>query len=213
MRISFIAIVLLLAATAMAESDSDLFLVEVIFFTQAGAEPRLRPLDGLPDYGNVIDILDARMRRDGQARDLSARGTVPEQYIDQGSLSASMQGVWRSLDQSGHYRPLVSRAWYQHTVRGQRTRTVLLHDDQPLQTGDDMQFGRPSHRLEGTLRYTRDRFHRLALDIAWRQRDEDDLVADRLNQRRTIRPGRLEYFDGPWLAALVLVTPWEGSDQ
>lgn len=202
-------ILFLLAGPAAAtEIESDLFLVEVIVFTHAGADPRLRPGDP-SDTGNAVDVELERERRQGQPRNLSARNEVPEQYVAQNGLSASMDGVWRRLQQSGGYRPLARRSWYQHTARNERTRAVLIHDAVPLFDDGAMRFGRKEYRLEGTLGYRRDRFHRLALDIVWRQADGDNTLFERLTQRRSIRPGRLEYFDGPWLSALVLVTPWE----
>lgn len=206
----FIAALLLSAAPAvLAETESDLFLVEVIVFTHTGADPRPRAVDTLPNYSNAVDVLRERERKAGQPRDLSRRHTVPDQYEAEGSLSVGMDGVWRRLEQSGQYRPLFWRGWYQHTVPNRRTRPVLIHDDTLLHAGDDMHFGRQTHRLEGTVRHTRDRFHRLALDIAWHDAEGDELRAERLNQSRAVRPGRLEYFDGPRLAALVLVTRWE----
>lgn len=90
------------------------------------------------------------------------------------------------------------------------------------------------YRLDGTAQLTRSRFLHLALDIAWREpvfdspagipprageggpavdssAESSPPVADaylvyRLQQRRQVRTGRIEYFDGPVLGVLARVS-------
>jgi hypothetical protein len=82
------------------------------------------------------------------------------------------------------------------------------------------------YRLDGSVRLRMRQFMHFELDLAWREPSSHDPapgfspLADeflpqagfyqhRLVQSRTIRPGRLEYFDSGWLGVLVLVEPWE----
>lgn len=81
------------------------------------------------------------------------------------------------------------------------------------------------YRLDGSLRLRQRQFMHVELDLHWREVIEtepfpvgplalDKLPASgyrlhRLNQSRTVRPGRLEYFDSSWLGVLVLIEPWQ----
>lgn len=86
------------------------------------------------------------------------------------------------------------------------------------------------YRLDGGVRLRQRQFMHLESDLHWRVRQEPspwpstlDLDEDttgkfrvhRLEQSRTVRPGRLEYFDSSWLGMLVLIepiAPLDGSD-
>jgi hypothetical protein len=85
------------------------------------------------------------------------------------------------------------------------------------------------YRLDGSLRLRQRQFMHVELDLVWREPvDVDEFYAGplaldelpesgfrqhRLTQSRTVRAGRLEYFDSSWLAVLVLVERWEPDED
>jgi hypothetical protein len=202
---------LLSSITAAEDAQHDMFRVEVIVFTHAQGTPTLRPIDTLPVYTAAMDPNpDAQRTR---PRDLTGRAGLPDQYTAQSTLSASMDGVWRQLQQSPLYTPVAWRSWYQHAAVGQSTRTVWIHDDQALSPNDGgLRLGSEHYRLEGTITHSQDPVHWLALDISWREAGESGLRAHGVRQGRSIRPDRLEYFDDPWLSASVWGTPWQPEE-
>jgi hypothetical protein len=86
------------------------------------------------------------------------------------------------------------------------------------------------YRLDGGVRLRQRQFMHLESELHWRARRETspwttaieihdqatgDYQVHRLQQSRTVRPGRLEYFDSSWLGMLVLIepiAPLDGSD-
>lgn len=77
------------------------------------------------------------------------------------------------------------------------------------------------YRLDGSIRLRRRQFMHADVVLDWRVREspgispwpvmpgEGKFERHRLDQSRTIRPGRLEYFDSEWLGLLLRVTPYE----
>lgn len=98
-------------------------------------------------------------------------------------------------------------------------------------TGQPLRSGRPAksagdllptfhYRLDGTIRLRQRQFMHGDVTIDWRVPERigplpspisDGIAAfehHRLQQSRTIRPDRFEYFDSEWLGVVLRVTPW-----
>lgn len=84
----------------------------------------------------------------------------------------------------------------------------------------------PEYRLDGSIRIYHTQFMHAAANLAWREPLEPDrrplasehltsgaFLRHHLEQSRTIRPLRLEYFDSSWLSVLVRVTPVRDDQQ
>lgn len=105
-----------------------------------------------------------------------------------------------------------------------------------LPTGRPVRSGRPvesaedlapvfHYRLDGTIRLRQRQFMHADVTLDWRvpetvgplpwplrpgnESGDADLQTHRLEQSRTIRPERFEYFDSDWLGVLLRVTPWQ----
>jgi hypothetical protein len=96
----------------------------------------------------------------------------------------------------------------------------LLRNGRPIRAVEDLA---PDfhYRLDGTIRLRQRQFMHADVSIDWRVPsiigpspwglpiDGADLAVHRLDQSRTIRPGRFEYFDSPWLGLVLRVGPYE----
>ncbi|MFW5926747.1 MAG: CsiV family protein [Wenzhouxiangella sp.] len=84
------------------------------------------------------------------------------------------------------------------------------------------------YRLDGGIRLRQRQFMHLDVDLHWRvpghlravpffllakdRPEKPPFQVHRLTQSRTVRPGRLEYFDSSWLGVLVLIEELEPLD-
>jgi len=81
---------------------------------------------------------------------------------------------------------------------------------------------RSRHQLDGKIQLRRRQFIHANLDLVWQAPVEampSPLAADwyqppgfsihPMEQSRSIRPGRIEYFDSSWLGVLIFIQPWE----
>lgn len=81
---------------------------------------------------------------------------------------------------------------------------------------------RTHYRLDGSIRIRQRQFTHAEIDLVWHEPIESGigplapeylppggLHIHRINQSRTIRPQRLEYFDSGWLGVLIRIEPWE----
>lgn len=82
------------------------------------------------------------------------------------------------------------------------------------------------YRLDGGIRLRQRQFMHADIELHWRERAPspsplrmnsrsprpDRLSVHRLEQSRTVRPGRLEYFDSSWLGVLLLIEELEPLD-
>ena len=100
------------------------------------------------------------------------------------------------------------------------------HNDIPNGLGLVADLTPPVHyQLDGSLRIHQRQFTHAEIDLVWHeplQTGSGPLAPEylppggfdihRLRQSRTIRPGRLEYFDSNWLGVLIRIEPWERPD-
>lgn len=102
----------------------------------------------------------------------------------------------------------------------------LLRGGEPVGVVEDLN---PTfhYRLDGTIRLRQRQFMHADLTLDWRVPEqigpsswppwpipstEPELAVHRLQQSRTIRPGRFEYFDSEWLGVILRVTPYEPEE-
>ncbi|MGY6587530.1 MAG: CsiV family protein [Wenzhouxiangella sp.] len=158
----------------------------------------------------------------------------PVTFSNQPSLSPEMSRAWQRIDNNPGFEALAWRAWIQPVERGQRSPAVRIHDQQVIGGNWAALFELPeglvapwpqSHfRLDGSLRLVQRQFLHAELDIDWRlpagQAGVDQpppMLAShryqvhRLEQSRTIRPDRLEYFDSSRIGVLVRIQRWDAE--
>jgi len=96
----------------------------------------------------------------------------------------------------------------------------LLRNGRPVETIEDLA---PAlhYRLDGSIRLRKRQFMHADVTLDWRTpetigpspwpdlRDDAALETHRLEQSRTVRPGRFEYFDSQWLGLLLRVTAYQ----
>ncbi len=163
----------------------------------------------------------------------------PRDFEPAGSPSTAMERAWSRLEASGMHRPVTRRSWYQTAPRHRMTRPVRIHDEEVVHEDwpredpvepilavtrlepDEKTELRKWFRTDGTIRLNRRQYYHLAVDLEWREPVPDwgldrtrldfmpEYLVHRVQQSRTIQPGRLEYFDSAWLGVLVLVTRLE----
>ncbi len=165
----------------------------------------------------------------------------PEPYLALERLSPKMERALARLNDSSGHDVLSWRAWHQPLERGSAGERVRIHDDEPvavdwlkltpvgIQPVSDLE---PTfhYRLDGGVRLRQRQFMHLESNLQWRieqvaspwmsplefhDEPTGGFRVHRLSQSRTIRPGRLEYFDSNWLGMLVLIEPidpLDGSD-
>ncbi len=163
----------------------------------------------------------------------------PQPWVNLEAPGPEMADAWRRLDESPHHRPLTWRAWYQPIGSGQTAQWLRLHDERIIDLNwlepeslspdfvpDDkpVPYRLPSaqFRLDGGIRLRERQFMHADIDIVWQEpvagppNSLAGILAEitgfeqhRLNQSRSIRLGRLEYFDSPWLGVLLKVERWQ----
>ncbi len=114
-----------------------------------------------------------------------------------------------------HDDQLIDVDWVSLSATGR-----LLRDGRPVETVEELT---PAfhYRLDGSIRLRQRQFMHAGVKLDWRStatvgptpfpvaiRDAE-LEVHRLDQSRTIRPDRFEYFDSPWIGLLLRVTPYE----
>lgn len=82
------------------------------------------------------------------------------------------------------------------------------------------------YRLDGSIRIRQRQFTHAEIELVWHDPIDTGVgplasehlapggyEIHRINQSRTIRPERLEYFDSGWLGVLIRIEPWESPVQ
>ncbi len=101
------------------------------------------------------------------------------------------------------------------------------HNDLDSRLGLVADLAPPVHyRLDGSLRIRQRQFTHAEIDLVWHeplQTGSGPLLPEhlppggfdihRIRQSRTIRSGRLEYFDSSWLGILIRIESWERPDS
>lgn len=196
--------------TADTDLEAALSMVETIASLESGEESLTRALL-YPEPWLALDELSEPMAR--------ARNRLESS----GAYRVRTWLAWHhALDAPAGNRPvrihdgrLVAIDWVTVSPTGR-----LLRDDRPVETIEDLA---PDfhYRLDGSIRLRQRQFMHADVSLDWRVPEEIGpspwpispvdaaLESHRLEQSRTIRPGRFEYFDSPWLGLLLRVTPYE----
>lgn len=193
-----------------SELEAALSVVDALASLESGEEPLTQALL-YPEPWLSLDELSAPM---AQAR---------SRLEQSGAFRVRAWLAWHQpLEQSA--RPRAVRVHDNHPIAAQWITLTptgrLLRDGRPVQAAEDLA---PDfhYRLDGTIRLRQRQFMHADLIFDWRERQRigpsawpdrsiaPELVVHRLEESRTIRPERYEYFDSEWLGVIVRVTPFE----
>lgn len=232
-RLLFILLLLVSSAT-LAESGA--YRVEVIVFrnlnvvTEATETDVLRSFSHFPDFEEPVPAMGSPGDADAEFPVVPPNDLPTDlQIITQ--KSTRMNNVWRRLRSSNNYQPLVHVAWQQN--RTDYYPPMRIHDQQIIDTQlrppthimiadlaaeDPLAAYRSTFfQLDGSLQLRRSRFLHLFLDLEYRQEELQAGIGSMtdssvnhgiftLKQNRQIRTGRMQYFDTPFMGALVFVS-------
>jgi hypothetical protein len=197
------------AAPALAQTPP-WYEVELIVFRQpepTGSDTELHPLD--PPAPQASQVVSLRQPQAGTG----------QPYTMLGSGDLKLGSVYKSLQDSQRYEPLLHIGWRQPGLAGNQTASVALPPNwQPWADG-----ARPP--LYGLVRFQQDRFLHVAVDLRYYQPSSETVVtagggaaSDAMpaptyvhQQSRRIRTGELHYLDHPTLGVIVQVRPLAGS--
>jgi len=166
----------------------------------------------------------------------------PEPWLALEQPSGPMAEALARLQRSTNHQVAMWLGWYQ-PVTGARGPAARLHDEEIIAvdwidltpTGRPRREGEPAasaerlmpafhYRLDGRLQLRRRQFLHADISLQWRQPDsglfdpgfagpQRSYALHGLSQSRSIRPGRIEYFDSSWLGLLLQVTPWAPDEN
>ncbi|MEN1728911.1 MAG: CsiV family protein [Pseudomonadota bacterium] len=171
--------------------------------------------------------------------DFAGGPLFPPTWMAQPDLSPTMGDSWRRLLDSSRHVPLTWRSWYQPLAADTRSEWMRLQgqnlidldwlkpeaiDESFLPPEPPYPFLMPQtrHRLDGAIRIRQRQFMHVDLDLVWQTEasaspaplandwyQPEGFLTHPLNQSRSIRPNRIEYFDSSWLGVLVRIEAWE----
>ncbi len=181
----------------------------------------------------------ARLIESGMPEDLArwleqSAPLYPVTFSNQVVLGPEMNRAWQRIDSNPGFEALAWRAWIQPVERGQRSPAVRIHDQKVVGGNWMATFDLPeglvapwpqSHfRLDGSLRLVQRQFLHAEIDLDWRLPaigngidQPPPLLANhryrvhRVEQSRTIRPDRLEYFDSSKIGVLLRIQRWDSE--
>lgn len=158
----------------------------------------------------------------------------PLRFVHDDQLSTNMQRALDRLRASADHELLSVTSWLQPLDRRRTAPAVRIRDDHPIQ----VDWRRPAttllpftstlappeqvlpsiYRLDGSVRIRQRQFRHAELNLVWAESraqaapgtfvGTSDFEIHRLRQSRPIQLGRIEYFDSPWIGALILVEAW-----
>lgn len=198
-----LAALLLGTAPASAQQGTPWYEIELIIFRQPepkGLDAELHPVD--PPAPQAEQVVSLRQPQSG--------ATLPYSMLSGGQLQ--LGGVYKSLEGSGHYQPLLHIGWRQPGLSGSEAASIAIPSDwRPWANGV-----RPP--LHGLVRFQQDRFLHLAVDLRYQPEAAAQPVAFPAEdaaeaaqpvymhqQSRRLRTGELHYLDHPTLGVLVQV--------
>lgn len=194
------------------------------------------------DARAALDVLDALAELEAGESSLAETLLYPEPWLAVDRLSDPMRRALERLERSGLYRVRTRLGWHQPIDRGPSRRVrihdrrpiaaewiALDPLGRPTRAGRRVAepgdfFPDIDYRLDGGIRIYSRQFLHADLTLHWREprrvgpagwaptESDDALSVHELEHSRTIRAGRLEYFDSEWLGAVVLVTPLASED-
>src|SRR5690625_2762143 len=192
------------ALPGLAQSAADWYEVEVIAFLQqepTGDDAELHPLNPpAPEASHVVSLRQPDAEQ------------IPYAMLTKNDLK--LAGVYRSLDQSDYYQPLLHIGWRQQGLSEEQAAAVAIPPDwQPWSQLDQLP-------LYGLIRFHKERYLHVAVDFRYRSPSAaagDDLdVADATvvempapiyvhQKSRRLRANELHYLDHPTLGVIVQV--------
>jgi len=227
-------LLLITSFTTLAESGA--YRVEVIVFrnlnvaADATETEALRSFSHLPDFEKPVWAMGLP---EDAVSDLPVDppNDLPTDLQIITQKSTRMNDVWRRLRSSNSYQPLVHAAWQQN--RTDYYPPMRIHDQRIIDTQlrppthilvadlaaeDPLAAYRSTFfQLDGSVQLKRSRFLHLFLDLEFRQEEPQTDIGTMtdssvnqnifaLKQNRQIRTGRMQYFDTPFMGALVYVS-------
>jgi len=200
------------SATDTPASDAEVALnmIDTLASLESGEEPLTEALI-YPEPWLALDELSGPMAR---ARDRLERSGA-YRVRDWLAWHQPIEQRGRSPRVRLHDDRLVALDWVSLAPTGR-----LLRDGRTAQSARDLA---PAfhYRLDGSIRLRQRQFMHADVDLDWRVPEtigpspwplpplDAALEVHELDQSRTIRPGRFEYFDSAWLGLLLRVTPVE----
>ena len=153
-----------------ASAESGAYRIEVLVFRHEAGAMRSAPIQRASAFPGAWQL------------DAQRHVIIPEDPVALEVMSDRMRGIWRHLENSGEYAPLLFRVWeqsridYQPPVRLHDDELLLEHTVQPPESAlADLGAGEPAapyrhrfYRLDGTVQLRRTRFLHLDLDIQYR---------------------------------------------
>ena len=227
-------LLLLVSSTTTAESGA--YRVEVIVFRNLNVATEATRTEELRSFSHFPDFEESRPPEDLLVDPVDESpsglpGDLPDDLHIITQRSTRMNNVWGRLRSSNSYQPLVHAAWEQN--RTDYYPPIRIHDQQIMGTQlrppthimvadvaaeDPLAAYRSTFfQLDGSVQLRRSRFLHLFLDLEYREEKPQvgiETMTDSsinhgvftLKQNRQIRTGQMQYFDTPYMGALVYVS-------
>lgn len=197
---------LMLASCALPAS-ARWYQVDVVVFehTSGSSEEQFSPLEELPDFSAVTELLTAQDRAPQPEPDNGTSNPVAFKQLR--PAARKLGGVARRLRGAGAYRVLLNGAWRQPSYGVRRARRVYLSDQPSLTaaTGGDDGLSMPvSRQVEGIVSLKVARLLHIEVDFLYYH----DGQPVRLRETRKLKFRELHYFDHPLFGVIVQVTPY-----
>jgi hypothetical protein len=197
-------VALILALGAACSAQARRYQVELLLFLNGGRGNK----EALPEQTPAPSASGALL--------LQGSAAASQGITLLGTSARTLGPGHYTLDRSGRYQTLLHLVWRQ--VIGGRAAAPRLYFQVPWPAaGDAIDPLAPPPRLAGTLRMSRGRFLHAELDLVFRERlargapgtDQGEPVyrVYRMQEKRRMRSGELNYLDHPALGALIRVTP------
>lgn len=194
-----------------------------------------------PDLAAALDMVETIASLENGEESLPEALLYPDPWLALDELSEPMAQARSRLEQSGAYDVQAWLAWHQpldnaagRAVRIHDDHIVAVDWVAVSPTGGLLRGGRPvesiedlapsfHYRLDGSIRLRKRQFMHADIVLDWRTPEmigpspwpvlpaDAALQTHRLEQSRTVRPGRFEYFDSPWLGLLLRVTAYQAE--
>jgi len=199
-------------------------------------ERRRRARDQAISAVNALNALEQGIRP--SSGPYTGGPVYPQPWISLPALGPDMANAWRRLQDSVRHQPVAWRAWYQPIASGRITPWLRVTDDWrigidwlkpealsqafvPTEMPVPYRLPHADYRLDGGIRLRERQFMHADIDLIWQEpvsaspspladpwAQPGGFIQHRITQSRSIRPGRLEYFDSSWLGVLVRVERW-----
>ncbi|NBB93252.1 MAG: hypothetical protein GVY32_08800 [Gammaproteobacteria bacterium] len=193
-----------------SELQAALDAVDVIASLESGEESLTEALV-YPEPWLALDTLSEPMDEAVQRLERSGAYAIRARLAWYQPLELSATGAAVRI----HDEVVVAADWVSVTPYGR-----LLRDSRPVEEANEL-WPAFDYRLDGTIRLRQRQFMHADIDLAWRRPGtigfasrpsigaEGAFEVHRLEQSRTVRAERFEYFDSDWLGVLLRITPFQ----